>query len=348
MQESLFTSNFKKNIKFFIKVSIFLVLLIPAIKFIGKKYSVASTENLINSYNQKRFEEFYSLPENTLDLVFLGSSHSYCTFDPEIFDNELGISSYQMGMPLQNPNSTYYTLLEVLNYQKPSAVVMEVYWGVLEDDFELNQVKSLFQVLENENLKQDYMKNFPLAEQVKYNINLFKFQLDYFSYKGNDIQTRVRNKFNLIDTVNEKQVGIEEYRSKGYTFCNYNMLESEFDSTNQFKDYDGKDWEFSDVQKKYLQKIIDICKDNDIELIFVTAPIANVSMEYIKNYDVIYNKIKNFADENEIFYIDYNLENLEKKLLTNDNFRDDAHLNHSGVEIISNEFAQVLKNYNIF
>lgn len=344
MQESSFTSNFK----FFLKISVFLVLLIPGIIFIGKKYSYSSTENIINLYNQKRFEEFYSLDKDSLDMVFLGSSHSYCTFDPEVFDTNLGTSSFQLGMPLQNPNSTYYTLLEVLNYQSPKVVVMEVYFGVLQDDFELNQVKTLFQVLKNDNLKNEYIKNFPLAENLMYNVNLFKYQLDYFSFKGNELKTRLKNKFSLTDRESEKQAGIEEYRSKGYTFCNYNMLKSEYDLTNQFKNFDGKDWIFSNVQQEYLQKIVNICNENGIELIFVTAPIANVSMQYIKNYDDIYNKIKNFADKNNIFYIDYNLENLQKNLLTNDNFRDDAHLNHSGVTIISNEFSKILKQNDFF
>ena len=187
MQGNLFTSNFKKNIKFIIKVIIFIICLIPVITFIGIKYSSASTENIINKFNEKRFEDFYNLPPNSLDMVFLGSSHSYCTFDPEIFDKNLNINSFQMGMPLQHPDSTYYTLKEVLNYQKPKVVVMEIYWDLLQNDFELNQVKTLFQVLNNNTLKKEYIKeDFPLSEKIKYNTNIFKYQEDYFAYKGNE------------------------------------------------------------------------------------------------------------------------------------------------------------------
>lgn len=51
---------------------------------VGNKYSAASTENQINNYNESRWNEFYKLPKNSLDMVFLGSSHSYCTFDLKI------------------------------------------------------------------------------------------------------------------------------------------------------------------------------------------------------------------------------------------------------------------------
>ncbi|WP_250277480.1 hypothetical protein [[Clostridium] colinum] len=318
------------------------------INFIGKKYSSASTENIINGFNKKRFEDFYNLSPNSLDMVFLGSSHSYCTFDPEIFDNKLGINSFQMGMPLQHPDSAYYTLREILNYQTPKVVVLEIYWDLLQNDFELNQVKTLFQVLNNTDLKNEYIKNdFPLSEKIKYKNNIFKYQEDFFAYKGNEYNKKIKNKFNLKDKDRKKQIGIEEYRSKGYVYCDYKMLNDEYDKTNQFKNLDGKNFNFSQTQKEFLLKIINLCKENNISLVFVTAPIANVSMDYIKNYEFIYNQISDFAKQNNIFYIDYNLINKEKNLLTNDNFRDDAHLNDSGVKIVSNDFIDILLKNDI-
>ena len=349
MQDNLSTSSFKTNLNFILKLSLFIVLLIPTIIFIGKKYSAASTGNIINKFNEQRFEEFYSLPTNSLDIVFLGSSHSYCTFDPEIFDNKLNTNSFQLGMPLQHPDSTYYTLQEVLNYQNPKMVVMEVYWDLLQNDFELNQVKTLFQVLENETLKNNYIKeDFPLSEKVKYNTNILKYQADYFAYKGNEFNQKIKTKFNVKDKESKKQVGTEEYRSKGYVYCNYQMLEDEYNKTNQFKNLDGRDFSFSKTQKDFLLKIINLCKENNIQLVFVTAPIANVSMDYIKNYNIINEQISNFAKENNVFYIDYNIINEKDSLLTNENFRDDAHLNHSGVEIVSNHFINLLTNERIY
>lgn len=342
--------NDEKKIKkkfnfFYIKIFFFVLLLIPVIYYIGNKYSAASTENLINTYNEKRWNEFYSLEKNSIDMVFLGSSHSYCTFDPDIFDNALNTSSYQMGMPLQHPDSTYYTLLEVLNYQSPKVAIVEVYWDMLDDEFELKQASMLFQVLRNKDLEKQYIKDvFPLGEKIKYTVDIFKYQQDYFAFKNSEWKKDLKEKFGVIDKVSPKQEGKEEYRSKGYTFCNYNMLPDEFDKTNQFRKFDGKNWSFNATQKGYLQKIIDTCKERGIKLIFVTAPVANVSMDYIKNYDIVHSTIADFADENSIEYIDYNLINKDEKLLTNENFRDDAHLNHSGVEIIDNHFLRYLKN----
>jgi len=348
MEENLYTSSFDEKVKkkfnyIYIKILIFIALLVPVVYYIGNKYSSASSENLINQYNEKRWNEFYSLEKNSLDMIFLGSSHSYCTFDPDIFDKELNISSYQMGMPFQHPDSTYFTLLEVLNYQKPKVAVIEVYWDMLDDEFELKQAGMLFQVLKNKELEKKYIREvFPLSEKIKYNINILKYQQDYFAFKNKKLKDSLKEKFGVVDKVSPKQEGKEEYRSKGYAFCNYSMLPDEFDKTNQFKNFDGKKWNFEISQKKYLQKIIDICRDNNINIIFVTAPVANVSMEFIKNYDVVHSAIEEFALENNIPYLDFNTVNKNKNLLKNENFRDDAHLNHSGVEIVDRYFLNWL------
>lgn len=351
MEENLYISSSKKKKKFnfiYIKAVVFILCLIPGVQYLGSKYITASTENLINTYNEKRWNEFYELPKNSLDIVFLGSSHSYCTFDPEIFDEQLGTSSYQMGMPLQHLDTTYYTLLEVLNYQKPELAVVEVYWDMLDDEFELTQAGYLFQVMRNKQLEEEYIKDvFPTGEKVKYNIDAFRYQADYFAYRNSELKKDIEEKLNVSLPEKERQTGTEEYRSKGYTMCDYNMLPDEFDKTNQFKGLDGKEWSADKAQIKYLNKIIETCRNNEIELVFVTAPIANVSMEYISNYDYIHNAVKKIADDNDIKYIDYNMVNRDEGLLTNDNFRDDAHLNHSGVGIVDNHFIGWLNENNI-
>ncbi len=340
MAENSFISSFKKWLIFIIKLALFALCLYYLVQYIGVKYAAATTENLINNYNESRWNEFYAQPKNSLDMVFIGSSHSYCTFDPEIVDKGLGTNSYQMGMPLQHMDSTYYTLREILNYQKPKTVVVEVYWDMMDDEFELTQAGYLFQVMKNSELEKEYIKEvFPLSEKIMYNINIFRYQKDYFAYRNSKLKEKIENNYGVSLPAAQRQQGTEKYRSKGYTFCDYHMLPNEFDKTNQFKDLDGKEWEINSTQVKYLEKIVSLCKSSNINVIFVTAPIANVSMGYIKNYDKIHDSIQKIADENNVKYLDYNIVNRNEKLFTHDNFRDDAHLNHSGVEIADKYFV---------
>ena len=64
---------------------------------------------------------------------------------------------------------------------------------------------------------------------------------------------------------------------------------------------------------------------------------------YIENYEYIHDEISSFASENGIAYLDYNMVNQEMHLLTNENFRDDAHLNDSGVKIVDAHFLNWLR-----
>ncbi len=344
MAENSFISNFKKWLVFLIKLALFSVCLYWLVEYVGVKYAAATTENLINNYNESRWNEFYAQPKDSLDMVFIGSSHSYCTFDPEIVDKGLGTNSYQMGMPLQHMDSTYYTLREILNYQKPRTVVVEVYWDMMDDKFELTQAGYLFQVMKNPELEKEYIKEvFPLSEKIMYNINIFRYQKDYFAYRNSKLKEKIENNYGVSLPAAQRQQGTEKYRSKGYTYCDYHMLPDEFDKTNQFKDVDGRAWEAEPVQVKYLEKIVSLCRENDINVIFVTAPIANVSLSYIKNYDMIHNEIQKIADKNNVKYLDLNIANRDEKLFTHDNFRDDAHLNHSGVNIADKYFIDWFK-----
>ncbi|NLK37530.1 MAG: hypothetical protein GX299_05545 [Epulopiscium sp.] len=326
----------------------FLCVAVPA-QYVGILYQKAAEQNKINAFTQKRFEDFYALPENSLDMVFIGSSHSYCTFDPEIFDKELGTSSFQMGTPLQHADTTYYLLREIYQTQTPKVVVMEAYWDVLDDDFEMKQANSFFEVLENPELKKEYIKKvFPMGEKMKYFLLPIRFQRDYFAYEANEMEKHLEETYGVHKKQKETQKGQEYYRSKGYVYCDMGMLPDEYDLTNQFKNLDGKKWSISKKQANYVRKIAQLCEEKGSKLVLVTAPVANVSMDYIKNYDKIHNHIEELSKELSVPYLDYNVINQQENLLSNENFRDDAHLNDSGVIIVDKHFISWLKEQSGF
>lgn len=348
MERNLYISNFKYYGVLLIKALLFCGLLIPAVMWLGETYKQASKENQINNHNAQRFEDFYK-EDQVYDLIFVGSSHAYCAFDPDIFDSELGTNSFNMGMPLQLPASTYYELKDIFKHQSPKTIVMEVYWGVLNTDFQINQVTQLFQVMDDTALKSEYIeKVFPLSEKIKYSVDALKYQSDYFAYKSDEYEERFRNLFDIPKPETEKHTeGVEEYGTKGFIYCTYNMLPGEYDKTNQFRGLNGRDFSFSDVQMKYLRKTAELCEEEGAELIFVTAPVAPVSLDYIENYDIIHSKIALLSQELDVPYFDYNIINSEENLVTDENFRDDAHLNYSGAKIICNHFINLMKEKGI-
>lgn len=326
MPASSSTFNFKK-----IYAVLLFIALVFAFNFIvGRAYELSASKNKVNTWNRQRFADFYSLEPGSLDMVFVGSSHSYCTFDPEEIERLSGIKSFQMGMPQQHPDSTYYTLLEVFNYQTPKTVVFEVYWDMLDDDFEPKQIDSLFQVLDNPTLKRDYiMRGFTLSSKIMHYIKPIRFQTDFLGYQNSELLKFIKENFGLEQTDYTPE-GREYYKTKGFIFCDYVMGDEEIRKTLAGEEFDGKKFSISNNQMKYISKIIQLCEQNNSELIFVTAPVSNSVLSKIKNYGAIHSAIASIASKNNIKYLDFNLVNVNTSMFDDRDFRDKNHLNYTG------------------
>ncbi|MBQ8235041.1 MAG: hypothetical protein IJZ36_05620 [Bacilli bacterium] len=92
----------------------------------------------------------------------------------------------------------------------------------------------------------------------------------------------------------------------------------------------------SDKNILYLNKIVQLSKDNDIELILVSAP-CKLSFEMQKKY----NWLRLYAKLNDLDFIDYNVENIN---LTSGDFYDTGHLSKSGSIKISNDIKKYFLN----
>jgi len=239
-------------------------------------------------------------------------------------------------------------LREILNDQSPSVVVMELYWMLLDKGFDLKQAEMLFQVMENDELKAEYIAHgFPISERVKYYLPFIRFQQDFFMYKNKELLDYFEEEHDLVrwdERWSVPQEGVERYSDKGFMYCDYNIPLSQFGAANQFNGFDGDNWEIDRNQKRFLDKIVELCKREGIQLIFVTAPVANVSLEIIQNYDAVHEAISNFAEGHGIPYLDFNIK--VDELFTNENFRDDAHLNYSGAVIACEYFAEFMRQLN--
>ncbi len=71
------------------------------------------------------WEQYLREPEDSLDLLFFGSSIAYCDVAPAWIWEESGLCSWVMAGPEQTLSLTYYYLREALKTQKPKLVVLE-------------------------------------------------------------------------------------------------------------------------------------------------------------------------------------------------------------------------------
>ena len=98
------------------------IMVISSVCLIMPKYYVQTTEWIATS----TAKGFYDLGQNSADVVFLGSSHSFTSFSTQELYNKYNITSYNLGSGLQSPIVSYYWLKEMERYQTPKVVVLEL------------------------------------------------------------------------------------------------------------------------------------------------------------------------------------------------------------------------------
>lgn len=337
MRLSSFISNFKK----IIIIALFVFLVLGANRLIGERYAYAAAQNRINVWSQQRFDDFFDTESNTLDLIFLGSSHSYCTFDPEKIDAIMGTNSFQLGMPLQHPDVSYFTFREVLKTQSPGTVVVTLSWSLLQDDFSMQQIDHLFPVLDGrgEGLRDNILENmFPLNQRVKFNIAPIRFQHSFFAFMNNRLMTYFRENHDLR-VVADIGEGREYYRSRGYIYASYIMTPSEELRIRNSPPRNVRNWRPSPVQVSYVERIARLAYEEGISLVFVTAPVSNVYLATYINYEVIHNQVRAIAEGLNVPYLDFNIINADGQMFLDEHFRDARHLNDNGAQIAGNFFA---------
>ena len=64
--------------------------------------------------------------ENSIDVIFVGSSLTYCNVIPALFWEQTGLTAYNVTGPALTVPSEYYFLREALKTQSPSVVFIEV------------------------------------------------------------------------------------------------------------------------------------------------------------------------------------------------------------------------------
>ena len=80
-------------------------------------------------------ESFYAQPANSIDLLCIGSSHTFIDINTGVLWNEQGIPAYVLGGSLQPFWNSYYYLVEAMKTQKPELVVLEALAANLPDDY---------------------------------------------------------------------------------------------------------------------------------------------------------------------------------------------------------------------
>lgn len=331
----------KKQIKLIISILLFCLLFIGCGKFF--RYILIDDTK---SYTRVMIHEMYE--QDNIDILFVGSSHCYRSFIPEILDREIGENTFNCGTSAQKLDGSYALIKEASKKNDIKRIYLELYYDCAFDvPKERTQLTQTYII-------SDYLK--PSLNKLSYLINASGKE----HYSNSFIVAR-RRSANLYDLDSIKNI-ITKKRSTVYKEYKYDYLQSK----NEW--YAGKgyvanneiiqNWNYylpvgynkintdkiSDDWKKTLDDIISFCKKKDIELIFVVAPMSNYLLCGASNYDEYINIVKSICNKHNIEYYDFNLCKEEFFPNTSELFKDEDHLNCYGAELFSQLFADFVNN----
>jgi hypothetical protein len=272
------------------------------------------------------------MQENSIDVLFLGSSHAASFFNPqEVYDNN-GIRSYNLGCEQQNIMVSYYWLKEALRYQSPKVVVLDTYML-----FEYHRYDALNTSESCTRMAIDAMKlssvklsaiNDICKNDESQNFNSYIFKNIRFHTRWTSL-TEQDFSFKNIET---------HYELKGYA-----PLSTKRNNTS-YAPYSGYNTDNTTkmvpLMREYLDKMVDLCAENNIELVLVKTPTTEYNVEK-------HNTVNKYAEEKGIYFWDFN----DKELYDACNFvfaedmNDDGHGNIWGAKKISvylsNQFSDL-------
>lgn len=300
-----------------VRVSLIVLLLLGVFWFLNILVSPKYMESLVEG---SMISEYYDTPKNH-EVLFIGDCEVYANFSPMVFYEEEGVSSYIRGSSQQLIWQSYSILKETLKYEKPKVVIFnvnamrystpvsEAYNRLTIDKMKWSKekIEMIFSSMTEEENFWSYV--FPI---LRYHSRIFELTEEDFTY----LFQRRQNTFNGF-LINQNVKGVESLPTKRP------LTETKF----------------ADITYEYLDKIRELCEENNIELVLIKAP--SLYPYWYTEYD---EQIEEYASKYGLDYYNF-LENILEIGLdySVDTYDGGLHLNLSGATKLSKYFAPILK-----
>lgn len=284
------------------------------------------------AFDKYRWEEFYQLPKgDTLDILFLGSSHTYRGINPFLIDSLLNIHTYNLGSSGQTPITSYFVLKHASAYVHPKMVVMDLYFHTL---MEKNQLAN------------------GGNNWLELNASLSKWQFLLQGFDGYEISALtvlpiLRKKGNIRYVLRKYLSGDDhldeagKYLGKGYVERTSQISQAALEAPGFYDrlKLEGR-WALA-KQEKGLQQLVDYCSQKGIKLLFVSAPLPKATYAKIKDRVEIKQYLDSLVNRFGVIYQD---DTQNERLMLQDtvHFFDDNHLNKAGVRVWNTSLQEIL------
>lgn len=271
--------RWKALIKCIAFISIFVLLFLYVQELLRDKWAEGE-------YNvTTKVRGFYEEKENTLDVIFIGSSQMYADMAPAVLFHEYGITSYDFCANEQPMWISYYYIKEALKHQTPKVIVLDVF-TVYGEDYEeegvthinlddlpmsLNKIAA---IRDSVPAGMRYSFYFPLAKYHNTWTDFFEGKAELSFYHENDPY-------------------------KGYSPF---VFAADYEESAKPEVVNQRESEpIPERAGTWLRKIIDLCKEEGVPLVLIKTPNGNAERQKL------YNSVSELAKETGTPFLNMNV-----------------------------------------
>lgn len=239
--------------------------------------------------------DFYHMERNSVDVLFLGSSHCTAAFSPVEIYEKYGIRSYNLGGEQQNLLLSYYWLEEALRFQSPEYVFLDTFMLFPYDSqAALNTSEATMRKA------MDFMRWSGVKARAVYDICTIDQSQKYSSYFFPNVRFHTRWKMLGENDFSLASMGKHE-SLMGFFPLDFACGEEGFSPF--CPDGQTECGEMLPVMREYLDRMVQLCADRDIKLVLTKSPTMFYSQE-------AYYAVCEYAGEHDLEYIDFNEETI--------------------------------------
>lgn len=232
-------------------------------------------------------DSFHNLPENSMDVIVFGSSHAQYSFSPTFFYEDTGLYAYVLGSACQPLEVSYQMLREALKTQSPKLVILETYTATpLRSVCEADScyVTAEYQMRGMEKI--NTINYLPEEKAVTYRNDFINYHNDW----------RTKETFDFLFEEDDKSID----QSFGYIPI---KSDSSYDNWWYAIKYNDKnnDVELDELDLDSLNNILNLCRENNIELLMYFTP-----MDMLDELNQKYRyKVWEYCEDNNVKYVDF-------------------------------------------
>ena len=265
----------------------------------------------------------YEEQRNSVDVLFVGSSHVYHNINTLLLWREHGIAAFNIGGRAQPLWASYYYLKEACKYQSPKIVAIDVlsisgYW---KDDYWQNSTGMQNELRKNVQDLRGLDNRIGLIESSVPNIEKFSFYFDLFQYHS---RVKSLDKESFV-------YAAEDAFFKGFSPFTGIKPPPKVTDVSEVED----ELELSPKHLEYIHKLYELSKENNFSLVFIKAPYVFDTSSILSPQDQKrrYNAMRGLADEYGIPFLDFNTPEYNCGIdWETDTYDAGAHLNIDGAE----------------